>query len=139
MVEGREEIYFEYQFATKAATLTAIPDYAVKVYVDSLKSPGALRASFEYYRSIDDIIEQSKERKKTKLTIPVLAIGGAVACGDMVEADARLIAQDLTGVVIPGCGHFVAEEAPDALLDVIEPFVTPYKAGYPIREKDESR
>jgi pimeloyl-ACP methyl ester carboxylesterase len=129
LVEGREEIYFGYQFATKAATPTAIPDYAVKVYVDSLKSPGALRASFEYYRSIDDIIEQSKERKKTRLAIPVLAIGGAAACGDSVQIEARLIADDVIGVVIPGCGHFVPEEAPDALLEVLEPFLVPYKAG----------
>jgi pimeloyl-ACP methyl ester carboxylesterase len=131
LVEGREEIYFGYQFATKAGSPTAIPDYAVKVYVESLKKPGALHASFEYYRSIDDIIEQSKERKKTKLTIPVLAIGGALACGDSVEKEARLIAGEVTGVVIPDCGHFIPEEAPKALLVVLEPFLAPYKADYP--------
>jgi pimeloyl-ACP methyl ester carboxylesterase len=33
-------------------------------------------------------------------------------------------------VVIPGCGHFLADEAPDALLEVLEPFLASYKAGW---------
>jgi len=41
-----------------------------------------------------------------------------------------LIAENVTGVVIPGCGHFLAEEAPDALIEVLDPFLAPYKVGW---------
>jgi pimeloyl-ACP methyl ester carboxylesterase len=42
LVRGREDIYFGYQFASKAATATSVPAYAVRVYVDALRRPGAL-------------------------------------------------------------------------------------------------
>ncbi|WP_370467668.1 alpha/beta fold hydrolase [Streptomyces capoamus] len=130
LVEGREEIYFGYQFATKAATPTSIPDYAVKVYVDSLKSsPDALRASFDYYRALDEVMEQSARRKQRKITMPVLAVAGAASLGDGLEQEVRLFAEDVTARVIPGCGHFVPEEAPEALLDALSTFLAPYKDG----------
>jgi len=51
LVRGRERLFFGWQFATKAATPTAIPAYAVDVYVDAIaEDPRALRASFAYYR-----------------------------------------------------------------------------------------
>ncbi|MGN9786165.1 alpha/beta fold hydrolase [Nonomuraea sp. ZG12] len=127
LVQGREEIYFGHQFATKAATPTSIPDYAVQVYVDTLRDPHALRASFDYYRAIDETIEQSRRRRQRKITIPVLAIGGATACGDGVEVEMRSVAEDVTGLVIPDCGHYVPEEAPEILLDALTRFLAPYK------------
>lgn len=126
LVSGREEIYFGYQFATKAGT--PLPDYAVQHYVDTLKaSPEALRASFDFYRAIDQDLEQNAVRKETRLAMPVLAIGGALSGGPAVEKEMRLVANDVTGAVIPNCGHYVAEEAPEALLQVLLPFLEPYK------------
>jgi pimeloyl-ACP methyl ester carboxylesterase len=130
MVEGREEIYFGHQFASKAATPTSIPPYAVKVYVDALKaSPEALRASFDYYRAIDQDIEQNEVRKATKLDLPILAIGGGAACGEGVENEMRLVGNDVKGVVIPGCGHFAPEEAPEAFAAALLDFFTPYEGA----------
>ena len=45
LVRGRERLFFGWQFATKAATPTAIPAYAVDVYVEAIAAdPRALRA-----------------------------------------------------------------------------------------------
>ena len=49
---------------------------------------------------------------------------------ESAQTEARLIAENVTGVVIPGCGHFLAEEAPDALIEVLDPFLAPYKVGW---------
>lgn len=130
MVEGREEIYFGHQFASKAATPDAIPAYAIKVYVDSLKDRAALKASFEYYRSMDVTIEQSKERRKKKIAIPILAIGGGLSAGDRVEVEMRSVAEDVTGLVISACGHFVQEEAPEELLESLRTFLEPYQRNF---------
>jgi pimeloyl-ACP methyl ester carboxylesterase len=130
LISGREDIYFGYQFATKAATPHSLPDYAVQHYVDTLKaSPEALRASFEFYRAIDQDLEQNAVRRKTKLTMPVLAVGGAASVAAGVEKEMRLVADDVTGVVLPDCGHYVPEEAPDALLHALMPFLSPYHDG----------
>ncbi|SEW29203.1 Pimeloyl-ACP methyl ester carboxylesterase [Chitinophaga sp. YR573] len=124
LVRGREDIYFKYQFATKAASPDAIPAYAVSYYVDILKSsPERLRSSFEYYRVIDTDMAQNRQRKTKKIAIPVLAVAGEVACNSFTANDMRLLADDVSEVIIPACGHFVPEEAPDALFTALQPFL----------------
>lgn len=111
LVRGREPLFFGHQFATKGATPATIPAYAVDVYVDAIVAdPRGLRASFGYYRALDETIAQNEQRKKTRLTTPVLAIGGAQYCGALVADTMRLAADDVTEVVIDDCGHYVAEE-----------------------------
>lgn len=126
LVRGREDIYFGYQFATKAGRPDAIAPYAVQHYVQTLQDPAALKASFEYYRSLDLTMEQNAIRRQTRLALPVLAVGGAKAVGAKVEMEMRSVADDVTAVVIPDCGHFVHEEAPKALLGALLPFLQPY-------------
>jgi len=40
-----------------------------------------------------------------------------------VAEEVRGLADDVTAVLIPECGHFVPEEAPSALLAALEPFL----------------
>lgn len=116
MVAGREEIYFGYNFTSKTATPGAIPQQAIDVYVDQLRDPAALHASFEYYRTLDTSAEQIlRWRDEGPLSIPVLAIGGQHSTGTMPEETMRLVATNVIGLVIPGAGHFLPEEAPEGL------------------------
>jgi pimeloyl-ACP methyl ester carboxylesterase len=54
--------------------------------------------------------------------MPVLAIGGEGAIGQLVPDQAKVYADDVTGVVVP-CGHWVPEEIPDVLLEHLLPFL----------------
>lgn len=127
LVRGREELYFGHQFATKAGAPGAVPQYAVDFYVEQLKrDPLALRASFDYYRAIDESIPQNIKRKDTQLVMPVLAFAGALACGDSVRNELRTVARDVESVVIPECGHYPAEECPGLLLEALQRFFAPY-------------
>jgi pimeloyl-ACP methyl ester carboxylesterase len=56
----------------------------------------------------------------------VLAFSGALACGDSVEAELRTVASNVESVVIADCGHYPAEEHPEALLAAFEAFFAPY-------------
>ncbi|MFF8569118.1 alpha/beta fold hydrolase [Streptomyces albidoflavus] len=124
LVTGREDLYFGHQFATKAATPTSIPAEAVDTYVQALRLPGALKASFEYYRAIDQILEQTRTRLQKKIDIPVLAVAGDALGGENMEKEVRTIASNVTGaVVIPDCGHYVPEEAPAAFVRAVLPFL----------------
>jgi pimeloyl-ACP methyl ester carboxylesterase len=127
LVQGREDIYFGYQFASKAATPSSVPAEAVRVYIDALRRPGALRSSFEFYRAIDDIIAQNNRRKTTKLTLPVLAVGGEHAIGSGVETEMRTVAENVSGVIIPGSGHFLMDENPEQVISALAPFLAPYR------------
>jgi pimeloyl-ACP methyl ester carboxylesterase len=124
LVRGRERLFFGWQFATKAATPTAIPAHAVDVYVDAITSdPRALRASFEYYRALDETIAQNEKRSRTRLELPVLAVGGALWSGTSAAQTMRLAADDVTDVVLDGCGHYPAEEQPARFTGVLRDFL----------------
>jgi len=127
LVRGREAVYFGAEYAASAGT--PLPDQVVKYYIDGLASdPEALRGSFEWYRAIDVSIAQNEQRKARRLTLPVLAIGGAKSSGEGTANTMKLVADDVQSVVIPGCGHWLAEEAPEPLLSALAPFLAPYQA-----------
>ncbi|WP_236030174.1 alpha/beta fold hydrolase [Paractinoplanes lichenicola] len=125
LVRGRERLFFGHQFAVKGATPTAIPSDAVDVYVNAITAdPDGLRASFEYYRALDDTITQNERRKTRRLKLPVLAVGGALYSGPMVADTMRQVADDVTEAVIDDCGHYPAEEQPEQFTQILERFLT---------------
>jgi pimeloyl-ACP methyl ester carboxylesterase len=128
LVTGREDIFFGAEFDASAGT-HKLPDYAVKYYIDTLKDPDHLRGSFEFYRAIPTTSAQNQKRKERRLTLPVLAIGGAESSGEGVGNTMKLAADDVQTVVLTGCGHWVAEQAPEQLLTALTAFLAPYRDG----------
>ncbi len=129
LVTGREDIFFGAEFDASAGT-NKLPAYAVKYYIDTLAGdPGHLRGSFEFYRALPTSIAQNEQRKTRRLTLPVLAIGGAESSGAGVGNTMMLAADDVQTLVIPGCGHWVAEQAPEELLAALTAFLAQYREG----------
>ena len=126
LAAGREGIYFGFQFAKAAKKL---PDDVVRYYVDALADPGHLRGSFAAYRALDATIAQNQQRKERRLTLPVLAIGGAAGIGEGAANTMKLAADNVHSVVIPGCGHYCLEEAPEEILKALTEFLAPYRDG----------
>ena len=124
LVLGREDIYFGHQFATKAGSPEAVPLYARQFYIEQLRrEPDALRASFECYRALDlSIPQHQKLRDGTKVKIPCLGFGGALAVGDGVAHELEQLVERFDFVKIEQCGHYPAEEKPEALLDALLSF-----------------
>jgi pimeloyl-ACP methyl ester carboxylesterase len=130
LVQGREDIYFGFIFDVEAGTIK-LPRYAVRTYLDNLASvPGALRGSFGFYRAWDVTTAQNAQRATQKLTTPVLAVGGAESAADGVGKTMMLAADNVQTVVIPGAGHWVAEQAPGPMLAALTSFLAPYRAAH---------
>jgi pimeloyl-ACP methyl ester carboxylesterase len=128
LVRGREDIFFGAEFDASAGS-KKLPDETVGYYVDVLRShPDALLGSFGFYRAATTTIAQN-EKRETRLSMPVLAIGGEESGGEGIAASMRLVADDVQGVVLPGAGHWVAEQAPEELLAALAEFLAPYRAG----------
>jgi pimeloyl-ACP methyl ester carboxylesterase len=128
LVTGREETYFGWQFASKAAK--KLPDYAVRHYVNTLAAgPEALHASFAIYRALDATIAQNQQRMQRRLTLPVLGIGGQYSLGDQVANTMKLAADDVQTLVVPGCAHWVPEETPEQMLAALTAFLASYRDG----------
>jgi pimeloyl-ACP methyl ester carboxylesterase len=61
--------------------------------------------------------------------MPVLVIGGTASIGDQVADTMKLVADDVQSVVIPGSGHWIAEEAPEEFLAALTEFLASYREG----------
>src|ERR671916_1187428 len=126
LVTGREDVFFGAEYAVWAAT--PLPDDVVKYYIDRFASDAdALRGCFELYRALD--FTPNEGRQTRRLPMPVLVIGAEQSVGDQAVGTMKLVADDVQSVVIPGSGHWIAEEAPDDFLAAVTAFLTPYRDG----------
>ena len=125
LVQGREDIYFGYEFAIQAGK--KLPDDVINYYVGLLTNPDSLRGSFAFYREWDTMMAQNEQRAKRPLTMPVLGIGGAASWGEQVGSAMKLLANDVQSAVIPGAGHWFAEEAPQETVAALTAFLAPYR------------
>jgi pimeloyl-ACP methyl ester carboxylesterase len=118
LVQGRERAYLSWIFATKSKKPGAIGPEALDEYVRVFSTPGAVHASFEWYRvafSADELA-RTKLRAATRLTMPVLALGGKEGVGDALRATVAPLGDHVEGGAIgEGCGHFLPEECPGEL------------------------
>lgn len=125
LVEGREDIYFNYQFASKSGSPEGVQKYARDFYIELLRRvPGTLHSSFNYYRAVDETIPQVRKLKASKVSVPAFTFAGALACGSMVEIEWNDLATNVESLIIPECGHFPAEEQPEALQTALINFFT---------------
>jgi pimeloyl-ACP methyl ester carboxylesterase len=60
---------------------------------------------------------------QTKLTMPVLSIGGEKSLGEALGEQMKLVASDVTVVVLPGTGHWLMEERPKEPMDALVKFL----------------
>ena len=65
-----------------------------------------------------------------KLTVQVLAIGGTESVGTGPGDAMKLAADNVQTLVIPGAGHWIAEQAPDQVLAALTAFLAPYRAAH---------
>ena len=98
-------------------------------YVTHYSTPGGMHAGFEHYRAFPQDAIQNEEYSKTKLTMPVLALGGGYipTFGGNITMPTviygmKKLAQNVTGITVPNSGHFIPEERPHFLTKQILEF-----------------
>jgi pimeloyl-ACP methyl ester carboxylesterase len=121
LVAGRERTYLSWFYRT-AYNPTAISEEDIDEYVRCYSAPGGMRAGFEYYRAIWDDVDHNKENAKTKLKMPVLALGGKYGFGKRTLSSMQALAEDVRGGEIDHCGHWISEEQPEYLVSQLLSF-----------------
>lgn len=124
LIEGREEIYLEWFLKRKAASPMVFGDDEMREYLRLLQQKGALRAGLAPYREVMHSAAQNRELRQEfgKLQLPLLAVSadqGSIP--DMAEP-LREFADDVSGIKIAHCGHFIPDEQPQALADALGEF-----------------
>jgi len=88
-----------------------------------------MRAGFEYYRAFPQDALQNMNYSKTKLPMPVLALGGGYdpAFGGnltmpIIAYSIKIGAQNVQNVTVPNSGHWIQEEQPVRLVKLLSNF-----------------
>lgn len=117
LIEGRERIYLNWFFNNSTVNKTAITEADLDEYTRCYAAPGAMKRSLTYYRNVFKTIDNNKVNALTKLTMPVMALGGDHSFGLYPLESLKTVAENVVGGVIPDCGHYIAEEQPGLLLE----------------------
>lgn len=125
LVEGRERLYLAQFFRDRAHNVAAVSDADIDVYARAYAAPGALRAGFEYYRTFAADEARNRAAAQRRLRIPVMGLGGARRWGPRMQELVDAIAENGTGHSIAECGHWLAEEQPEAVLRHLLAFAAP--------------
>jgi pimeloyl-ACP methyl ester carboxylesterase len=124
LVQGRERTYFEHYWNDFAADKThSIPEADRKAYTAAYARPGRMRAGWAYFVSFPQAAKDFTELSKTKLPMPVLAVGGEKANGVLLGDQMKLVSNDATVIVLKNTGHWLMEENPKETMDALVKFL----------------
>ncbi|MGL4620604.1 MAG: alpha/beta fold hydrolase [Chroococcidiopsis sp.] len=122
LIEGREEAFFDWFIRNMVADQSAFDPDDIAAYAQAYARPGALRAGFDGYRAFWQDAEDNKLFARSKLKMPVLAIGAGLSVGTALEQSLRPLTEDLRGLVFEDCGHFIPDEQPERLARELDAF-----------------
>ncbi|HET6727187.1 MAG TPA: alpha/beta hydrolase [Nitrososphaeraceae archaeon] len=129
LVDGKEMTYLSWFYRNLAHNPAAITPAEINEYVGHYSAPGGMRAGFEYYRAFPQDAIQNTNYSKTKLAMPVLALGGGyipTLGGNITMPTSiygmKILAQNVTGIIVPNSGHWIPEEQPKFLVDQLFKF-----------------
>lgn len=122
MVAGRERAYLDWFFRAFSATPGVPTPAAVEEYVRCYERPGAMASVFARYRGASHQIEHNTRHLSRPLGLPVMAVGGERVFGAAVAENPRHGASNVRQEILADCGHYVSEERPAELADMLLSF-----------------
>ena len=121
---GRERTYFEHYWNDFAADpARSIPEAARQAYTAAYARPGRMRAAWAYFESFPQAATDFARLSRTKLPMPVLAIGGDHANGEALASQVALVATQASSIVLPNTGHWLMEENTQGTVDALTRFL----------------
>jgi len=128
LIEADPAAYVRDVMGRRSAGLAPFDARALAEYVRCLALPGTAHGICEDYRAsagIDLVHDRADRDAGRQLPMPLLALWGEQGvvhqCFQPL-AEWQRVAADVRGHALP-CGHYIAEEAPDALLNAALPFL----------------
>ncbi|AUT65914.1 alpha/beta fold hydrolase [Paraburkholderia terrae] len=125
LIAGHELEYLKWFHNSEAVNARAFTNEVEETYAREYAMPGALRAGFEYYRAFPQDVKANQAFSATKLTMPVLGIGGAGSFGPIIGDHLRHVATNVEAINVQGSGHWVAEEQPAVVTGALLRFLPP--------------
>jgi len=123
LVAGRERIYFD-RIWNDFTGDPGKPDEATRnFFTATYAQPGGMRAGFAQFTAFSQDAKDNKIFEQTKLTMPVLAVGGEKSFGSLQATIMRHVATNVQEAVVKGSGHWLMEERPAETITLIRSFL----------------
>uniref|UniRef100_B0T6Q0 Alpha/beta hydrolase fold n=1 Tax=Caulobacter sp. (strain K31) TaxID=366602 RepID=B0T6Q0_CAUSK len=108
----------DHAFGPDAHTVEDLP-----VFAGDLARPGNTRGGLEWTRAFPNDHRNAQTRKRERLAIPVLALGGDHNYGPTILALLEAFAETVSGGGIADCAHWLPEERPAETADALVEFL----------------
>ena len=130
LVKGRERIYFEHFWNDFAADKNkSVPEADRRLYAAAYARDNGVRAGFQYFKTFEQDAKDFAAFSITKLDMPFLVLTGEKASGAFLIEQTKLVATNVSGVVVKGSGHWLMEEATDQTVPAIVAFLNDGEAN----------
>jgi pimeloyl-ACP methyl ester carboxylesterase len=124
LVKGRERIYLDRFWNELSANPKAIDEATRRHYAKLYARPGAMHAAFNQFAAFgQDAIDNKGFAAKTKLTMPIFALGAEKSFGTQQAEIMQVVGTNVEGGIIPNSGHWVMEEQPEATVKMVSDFI----------------
>jgi len=125
LVKGRERIYLDRFYNELSADPKKIDEATRQHYAKLYARPHAMHDAFEQFAAFgqDAKDNQAMLAAGGKLKMPVLALGAEKSFGTQQADVLRVVADDVTGGIVPNSGHWIMEENPKATVDLVTAFL----------------
>jgi pimeloyl-ACP methyl ester carboxylesterase len=124
LVKGRERIYLDRFYNELSANPKAIDEQTRNHYARLYARPGNMHYAFEQFATFNTRdAADNKEFEKTKLPMPILALGADHSFGETQAAVMRFVGSNVEGGIVKNSGHWIMEEQPAQTVGLIKAFL----------------
>jgi len=143
LVAGRERIYFDRIWNDFTGDPGKPDEDSRNFFAATYAQPGGMRAGFAQFTAFSQDAKDNKVFEQTKLTMPVMAVGGEKSFGPLQAVIMRHVATNVQEEVVAGSGHWLMEERPAYTVALIRKFldgpVVAHSAGSASGDSNEER
>src|SRR5467141_649376 len=132
-VAGRERIYFDRIWNDFTGDRGKPDEVTRNFFAATYAQPGGMRAGFAQFAAFSQDAKDNRVFEETKLTMPVMAVGGEKSFGPMQAVIMRHVATNVQEEVVAGSGHCLMEERPVYTVALIRKFLDgPPPVAHPV-------
>ncbi|QCW99468.1 alpha/beta hydrolase [Aggregatimonas sangjinii] len=122
LILGKEREFWSYLHGLMLYNPAAVSEEDMDEYMRTYANSAGIRGSVGWYRDALETTDQIAEAiENGKITVAVLALGGEYG-SSYTHSQLEPYCERIEGGIIPDCGHMIAEEKPEDLLEQLLKF-----------------
>lgn len=117
---GKEAEFLPWFYNRTSFDKNKIGEEQISEILRTFAGKEGVNGAFGIYRAVFESIAQTHPLIETKVTVPIVAVGGAHSLGAHVGDMVSQVAENVTTRVIEDAGHFITEEQPVEVFKIIQ-------------------